>query len=80
MQKTAVSSPKSDGFSVKKRRFLKLIRIFVGIKKVYHPDCQPLLSNAKNKRFLSSNDHALTNIVCICSQNSLFVDFFHWHQ
>ena len=49
MQKTAVSSPRSDGFSVKKRRFLKLIRIFVGIKKVYHLDCQPLLSNAKNK-------------------------------
>ena len=77
MQKTAVSSPRSDGFSVKKRRFLKLIRIFVGIKKVYHLDFQSLSYNTKNKRFLPSNDNSPENIGCMYGQNSLFVKFIH---
>ena len=65
MQKTAVSSLRSDGFSVKKRRFLKLIRIFVGIKNTYCSDYQYLSSNAENKRFLPPNDNALANIGCM---------------
>ena len=51
MQKTTVSSARNVGFSVKKRQFLKLIPIFVGIKNTYCSDYQYLSSNAENKRF-----------------------------
>ncbi len=51
MLKTTVSSARNGSFSFKKRRFLKLIRIFVGIKSFYLTDSQRLACNAKNKRF-----------------------------
>ena len=40
MQKAAVSSARNVGMSLKKRRFLKLIRIFASIKTVYPVDYQ----------------------------------------
>ena len=65
MQKTTVSSARNVGFSVKKRQFLKLIPIFVGIKNTYHSDYQHLSRNAKNKRFLPPNDNSPANIGCM---------------
>ncbi len=65
MQKTTVSSARNVGFSVKKRQFLKSIRVFVCIKFVYYADCQSLLRNDKNKRFLSPTGNASANIVCM---------------
>ena len=72
-----VLSARSGSFSVKKRRFLKVIRIFAGIRKPYSTDYQYLLCNAENTRFSSPKDNVPANIACICSQNSLFVDFIH---
>ena len=82
MLKRTVSSARNGGFRLKKRRFLKLIRIIVGVENVYCADYQRLLCNAKNKRFSSSNDNALANIGCIRGQKSLFVNFIHniWKQ
>ena len=65
MLKTSVSSARNVGMSLKKRRFLKLIPIFVGIKNTYHSDYQYLSRNAKNKRFSSTNDNSPANIGCI---------------
>ncbi len=65
MLKTSVSSARNVGFSVKKRQFLKLIPIFAGIKKVYYSDYQCLSCNAKNKRFLLTNDNSPANIGCM---------------
>ena len=62
MIKTAVSSARNVGISLKKRRFLKLIRVFVGIKTAYCLDYQRLLCNVKNKHFLSSKDNTPANI------------------
>ena len=80
MIKTAVSSARNVGIRLKKRRFLKLFFIFVGIKKVYHSDFQYLLRNVKNKRFLTPKDNATANIGCMYGQNSYFVNFIHWHK
>ncbi|MGP1547261.1 MAG: hypothetical protein ACTTIF_00070 [Prevotella sp.] len=55
---------------------MKLIRVFVGIKKVYCADCQHLLSNAKNTHFLSPNGNVPSNIGCMHGQNSFFVEIF----
>ena len=77
MQKRAVSSARNGGFRLKKHRFLKPIYIFVYIKTIYHTDYQHLSRNTKNKRFSSTKDNVLTNIGCMCGQNSLFVDFIH---
>jgi len=77
MLKTAVSSVRNGGFSFKKQHFLKLIRIFAEIRKVYHVDFQSLSYNTKNKRFLPSNDNSPENIGCMYGQNSLFVKFIH---
>ena len=77
MQKRAGSSARNGGFRLKKHRFLKPIYIFVYIKTIYHTDYQHLSRNTKNKRFSSTKDNVLTNIGCICGQNSLFVDFIH---
>ena len=77
MLKTTVSSARNGSFSFKKRRFLKLIRIFVGIKSFYLTDSQRLACNAKNKRFFASKDNAPANIGCMRCQNSLFVKFIH---
>ena len=65
MQKTTVSSVRNVGFSVKKRQFLKSIRVFVCIKFVYYADCQSLLRNDKNKRFLSPTGNASAIIGCM---------------
>ena len=65
MQKTAVSSARNGGINLKKRRFLKLIPIFVGIKNTYCSDYQYLSSNAENKRFLPPNDNSSANIGCM---------------
>ena len=62
MQKAAVSSARNVGISLKKQRFLKLIRVFVGIKTVYCLDYQRLLCNVKNKHFLASKDNTPANI------------------
>ena len=65
MLKTSVLSARNVGMSLKKRRFLKLIPIFVGIKKVYYFDYQCLSCNAKNKRFSLTNDNSPANIGCM---------------
>jgi len=75
--KWAVSSARNADISLKNRRFLKMIRMFVFSKKVYCADYQYFVCNAKNRRFSASNDNTLANIGCIHGQNSLFVDFFH---
>jgi len=54
-----------------------MIRIFVDIKSIYFTDNQRISCNAKNKRFLPTNDNAPANIGCIYNQNCLFVDFIH---
>ncbi len=65
MQKTTVSSARNGGFSVKKRRFLKLILIFVYMKTVYYADYQCFVYNIENKRFSSPNDYVPANIGCM---------------
>ncbi len=65
MLKTSVLSARNGGINLKKRRFLKLISLFVGIKKVYYSDYQCLSCNAKNKRFSSKNDNSPANIGCM---------------
>ena len=80
MQKTAVSSARNVGISLKKRRFLKLILIVVDIKNSYYADYQCLLYNAKNKRFSVSKDNVLANIGCIYGQNRHFVEFIHIYR
>ena len=52
MLKTTVLSARNVGFSLKKRRFLKLILVFVGIKNIYYAYYQYFICNAENKRFL----------------------------
>ena len=74
MLKTTGLATRNDGFSPKKRRFLKLMRIFAGIKKAYRADYKRLSRNAQNKRFSSTNGNAPANMGCICRQNSLFVE------
>ena len=74
MLKTRVPSARIVGFSLKKRWFLKLVSIFIGIKIVYYTDYQCLSCNVKNRCFSSTNDNTLTNIGCMCGQNSLFVN------
>ena len=64
MQKTAVSSAISGAFSLKKRRFLKMILVFVDIENNYHADYQRLSCNAKNRRFSSTKDKVIANIGC----------------
>ncbi len=64
MLKRAVLSARTGGFKLKKRRFLKLIRIFLPVKGVYYADYQHLSFNTKNKRFSSPNDNAPANIGC----------------
>jgi len=75
--KRTVLSARNGGFRAKNRRFLKQIRIFIFIKKVYYIDCQCLVFNAENKRFSPSKYNVSANIGCICSQKSLFVEFIH---
>ena len=65
MQKTAVSSARSGAFRLKKRRFLKLILVFVGIKNIYYAYYQYFICNAENKRFLLSNGNTPANISCM---------------
>ena len=73
--KATVLDSRNVGIRPKKRRFLKLIRIFVGIKNNYYSDYQHLSHNTKNKRFCQPKDNTSANIDCICGQNSLFVNF-----
>ena len=65
MLKTSVLSARNGGMDLKKRRFLKLIPIFVGIKNTYHSYYQHLSRNAKNKRFSLTNGNSLANIGCM---------------
>ena len=65
MLKRAVLAARNVGIRLKKRRFLKLTPIFIGIKIVYHSDYQHLSCNAKNKRFLSPKDNVPANIGCM---------------
>ena len=65
MLKRTVLAARSSGFSVNKRRFLKVIRIFVGIRKLYFTDYQYLLCNAENTRFSSPKGNMTANIGCI---------------
>ena len=51
MIKRTVSAARNGGLRTKNWRFLKLVFIFIDIKKAYHSDFQRLLRNAKNKRF-----------------------------
>ena len=80
MLKTTVLSARNVGFSLKKRRFLKLIRIFASIKTVYPVDYQRFSCNAQNKRFSQLNDNTPANIGCMCGQNRLFVEFIHIYR
>ncbi len=80
MLKTTVLSARNVGFSLKKRRFLKLIRIFASIKTVYPVDYQRFSCNAQNKRFSQLNDNPPANIGCMCGQNRLFVEFIHIYR
>jgi len=66
--------------SLKKRRFLKLILVFVGIKNIYYAYYQYFICNAENKRFLLSNGNTPANIGCMCGQNRLFVEFIHIYR
>ena len=63
--KTVLLDAEKGSFISKKRRFLKLIRVFVGNKYIYHCDYQRLSCNAKNKRFSSTNDNMPANIRCM---------------
>ena len=65
MLKTSVSSARNVGMSLKKRRFLKLILILIGIKQGYSANYQHLACNGKNKHFLSTNDNSPANIGCM---------------
>ncbi len=65
MLKTMVLSARNGGFRIKKRRFLKLIHVFVRTKNFYFLDYQQLWRNAKNKRFSSTNDNSPANIGCM---------------
>ena len=65
MLKTTVLQARNDGIRLKKRRFLKLILIFAGIKQGYNIDYQHLAHNVKNRRFLSPNDNVPANIGCM---------------
>ena len=65
MLKATVLSARNVGFSLKKRRFLKLILVFVGIKNIYYAYYQYFICNAENKRFLSSNGNTPANISCM---------------
>ncbi len=65
MLKRTVLAARSSSFSVKKRRFLKVTRIFVGIRKPYSTDYQHLLCNAENTRFSSPKGNMTANIGCI---------------
>lgn len=80
MLKRAVLSARSDGFRLKKRRLLKLIRVFVGNKYIYHSDYQRLSFNAENKRFSSTNDNVPANIGCMYAYNSLFVNIIRMYR
>ena len=62
MLKRAVLESRNVGISLKKRRFLKLICVFIGIKTVYCSDYQHLLCNVKNKRFCHLKDNTPANI------------------
>lgn len=66
MLKRAVLESKNVGISLKKQRFLKLIRVFVGIKTVYCLDYQRLLCNVKNKHFCHlRTTHRQISVVCM---------------
>ena len=65
MLKTAVLSVRNGEFRAKNRRFLKLIRIFIFIKKFYYIDCQRLVFNAKNKCFSPTKDNTSADIGCM---------------
>ncbi len=80
MLKATVLSARNVGFSLKKRRFLKLILVFVGIKNIYYAYYQYFICNAENKRFLLSNGNTPANISCMCGQNRLFVEFIHIYR
>ena len=75
MIKRTVSAARNVGIRLKNWRFLKLFLIFAGIKQGYDIDYQLLAHNAKNRRFLSSNDNVPANIGCMYAYNSLFVKF-----
>ena len=65
MLKAAVLSARNVGINLKKRRFLKMIRLVVYIKTFYFTDYQRFVCNAKNKRFSSTNGNVLANIGCM---------------
>ena len=76
MLKRAVLVARNIGIRLKKRRFLKLFFIFVGIKKVYHSDFQYLLRNVKNKRFSSTKTTRLqTSAICMLRTAFLLILF-----
>ena len=52
MLKTAVLAARNVGIKCKKRRFLKLNLILIGIKQGYSANYQHLACNGKNKHFL----------------------------
>ncbi len=65
MLKTTVLSARSGGFNLKKRRFLKLIRLVVDIKTFYLSDYQRFVCNVENKRFSPTKGNLPANIGCM---------------
>ena len=65
MLKRAVLVARNVGIRLKKRRFLKLIRLVVYIKMFYFADYQYLVRNTKNKSFSSTNNNVPANIGCM---------------
>ena len=70
--KVEVLSARNSGFRTKKRWFLKLIHIFVGIKNIYHADYQYLLYNTQNKRFCHRRTTRL-QISAVCMLRTAFL-------
>ena len=79
MLKTVVLSARNGSFSLKKQRFLKRIRIFVGIKKSITLIISVFYVMTKTSVFCLK-DNALENIDCICGQNKHFVEFIHIYR
>ena len=70
--KVEVLSARNSGFRTKKRWFLKLIHIFVGIKNIYHADYQYLLYDTQNKRFCHRRTTRL-QISAVCMLRTAFL-------
>ena len=72
MLKTAVLAARNVGIKCKKRRFLKLILILIGIKQGYSANYQHLACNGKNKHFCQQTTTRL-QISAVCMLRTAFL-------